>query len=119
MRLSALRWRATVLAASWLATGCGAGWSQVAVAPGALASEPMEVRVTLDDGSRVVFAVPRIEGDSLFGEVDGSYRAMPLSEVRRLALPVASKSRRAAGTVAAIAGLVVFAAGWTYLVARE
>ena len=119
MRVSAPRWRRTLLAATCLTAGCGAGWSQVAAAPTALESEPMEVRVTLDDGSRVVFAVPRIERDTLFGEVHGRPQAMAMSEVRRLALPVASKSRRAAGTVAAIAGILVFAAGWTYIVVQE
>lgn len=119
MRLSARPWRRTLLAGTWLATGCGAGWSQVAVAPTALESEPMEVRVTLDNGSRVVFDVPRIERDSLFGEVDGAPRAMAMADVQRLALPVASKSKRAAGTVAVIAALLVFTAGWAYLALRE
>jgi hypothetical protein len=119
MRLSARRWQWALLPTLWIATGCGAGWSQVPVAPTALESEPMEVRVTRDDGSRVVFSVPRIERDSLFGEVDGRPRVMALSEVRRLALPVASKSRKAAGTVAVIAALAVFAAGWTYIIVTE
>ena len=117
--MSARRWQWAILPILWMATGCGAGWSQVAVAPAALEREPMEVRVTRDDGSRVVFSVPRIERDSLFGELDGRPRVMALSEVRRLALPVASKSRKAAGTVAVIAALAVFAAGWTYIIVTE
>ena len=117
--MSARRWQWALLPTLCVATGCGAGWSQVAVAPTALESEPMEVRVTREDGSRVVFSLPRIERDTLFGEVEGKPRAMAMAEVERLALPVASKSRRAAGTVAAIAGILVFAAGWTFLVVRE
>ena len=119
MRLSMRRWHRTVVAASWLAAGCGAGWRQVPVAPTALAHEPTEIRVTLDDGSRLVLSMPRFEGDSLFGEVNGRPRALALTEVRRLALPQASSSRRSAGTVAVITALVVFAAGWTYLVVRQ
>jgi len=119
MRLSTRRWRWAVLAAGWLVAGCGAGWRQVPVTPTALASEPTEVRVTLDDGSRLVLSLPRFEGDSLFGEVDGRPRALAMTAVRRLALPEASSSKRSAGTVAVIAALVVFAAGWTYLAVRE
>jgi len=118
MRLNVWHWGRTLLATIWLATGCGSGWSQVAVAPTALESEPQEVRVTRDDGSRVVFAVPRIERDSLFGEVDGQPQAMAMSEVQRLALPAASKSRRAAGTVTAITGFLVFAASWIWFATR-
>jgi len=118
MRLSRVR-RWVLVAATGLLCGCGAGWSQVPVAPTALASEPMEVRVTLHDGSRLVLAVPRFDGDSLFGEVDGRPRALAMAQVERLALPVASKSRRAAGTAAVVAALVVFAAGWTYVALQE
>ena len=42
-----------------------------------------------------------------------------MAEVERLALPVASKSRKAAGTVAVIAALAVFGAGWTYIIVTE
>ena len=118
MRLSRVgRW--VVVAATVLLCGCGAGWSQVPVAPTALESEPMEVRATLQDGSRLVLSAPRIERDSLFGEVDGRPRALPMAQVQRLALPVASKSRRAAGTAAVISALLVLAAGWTLLVIAE
>ena len=108
--------RRAVVATAWLATGCGAGWSQVAVTPTALESEPMEVRATLEDGSRVVVAVPRIERDTLFGEVHGQPHAMAMSEVRRLALPVASKSRRSAGTVIVVTAIGVLVAGWVLLI---
>ena len=113
------RWRWAAVAAAWLSSGCGAGWSQVAVAPAALESEPSEVRVTLETGTRVVMSMPRIERDSLLGEVGGRPRAMAMTDVRRLALPVASNSRRNAGTAAVIAALAVFAAGWLYLVVQE
>lgn len=119
MRLTARRSRWATLATLCLSTGCGAGWSQVAVAPAALESEPMEVRATLRDGSRLVFSAPRIERDTLFGEVGGRPRSMAMSDVERLALPVASKSRQAAGTVTTIAALVTFVAGWAYLALRD
>lgn len=108
-----------VIAATCVLYGCGAGWSQVPVAPTALMSEPMEVRATVSDGSRIVLSVPRIERDSLFGEVDGRPRVLPMTQVQRLALPVASKSRRAAGTVAVVSALVVLVAGWTYVALQD
>ena len=108
-----------VIGAALMLSGCGAGWSQVPVAPAALDGEPTEVRVTMADGSRAVIAMPRIVRDSLFGEVDGKPRAIAMAEVERLALPVASKSRKAAGTVAVIAALAVLGAGWTYIIVTE
>ena len=113
MRLTA-RW--AVIGAAALLNACGAGWSQVPVAPAALESEPAEVRATMANGSRVVISMPRIERDSLFGEVDGTPRAMAMVDVRRLALPVASKGRRDAGTVAVITALATVVAGWTVLI---
>jgi len=112
-------WRRVLIAATWLLNGCGAGWSQVPVAPAPLASEHAEVRATLADGSRVVVSMPRIEHDSLFGEVDGTPRAIAMTDVHRLALPVASRSKRSAGTVAVVTALAVVAAGWAYLALRE
>jgi len=115
MRVTARSSRAAI-GAALLLSGCGAGWSQVPVAPAALASEPTEVRATMADGSRVVVAMPRIEGDSLFGEVDGTARAIAIADVQRLALPIASRSRRSAGTVAVATALAVLAAGWAILI---
>jgi hypothetical protein len=117
MRLTR-QWRWMLPAVAWLVAGCGAGWRQVAVAPTALASEPQEVRVTLDDGSRLVLSAPRFEHDSLFGEVDGRPRALAMTDVKRLALPQASSSKRSAGTVAVISAIVVFVAGWAWLALR-
>lgn len=104
-----------MIIAALLLDGCGAGWSQVPVAPAALESEPTEIRVTMADGSRVVISMPRIERDSLLGDVDGTPRAMALADVHRLALPVASQSKRSAGTVAVATALAVLVAGWTIL----
>ena len=118
MRLNG-SWSWVLIAAAWLLNGCGAGWSLVPVAPAALETEHAEVRATLADGSRVIVSSPWIERDSLFGEVDGNPRAIALADVRRLALPVASKSKRSAGTVAVATALAVFAAGWAYLALRE
>lgn len=108
-----------VIGAAVLLNACGAGWSQVPVVPSALASEHAEVRATLADGSRIVVSEPRIERDSLFGEVDGTPRVMAITDVHRLALPVASKSKRSAGTVAVVTALAVVAARWAYLALRE
>lgn len=113
------RARRTAIVAAWLTTGCGGSWSQVAVAPTALDNEPMEVRATLGDGRRVELAIPRIERDTLFGEVNGKPVAIPMTDVRRLALPVASPSRRNAGTAAVVSALVVFAAAWVILLVPE
>lgn len=112
------RARRTAIVAAWLTTGCSS-WSQVAVAPTALNDEPMEVRATLGDGRRVELAIPRIERDTLFGEVNGKPLAIPMTDVRRLALPVASPSRRNAGTAAVVSALVVFAAAWAILLVPE
>lgn len=104
-----------LLACGALVSGCGANWRQVPVAPEALASEPMEVRVTVSDGRRLLVKMPRFEGDSLIGEVHGHSRAMATADVRRLALPEASSSRRSAGTVTVLSALAVFVAGWALL----
>lgn len=113
MRLTT-RW--VVVGAAAALNGCGAGWSQVPVAPAALESEPIEVRATMADGSRLVIAVPRIERDSLFGEVDGAPFAIAMADVSRLALPAATKSKRSAGTVAVITAIAVVAFGWAILI---
>lgn len=109
-------WRWAVIGAGLLTSGCGSNWSQVAVAPTALDGDPGEVRVTLEGGRRVVVAMPRIERDSLLGDVDGMPWALALTDVRRLALPEASSNKRSAGTVAVVAALAVFAAGWLFLI---
>jgi len=112
-------WSWALIGAIWVLNGCGAGWSQVPVGPAALEREHTVVRATLADGSRVVVSLPRLERDSLFGEVDGTPRAIAMADVQRLALPVASKSKRSAGTAAVIAAIAVFAAGWAYLYLLE
>lgn len=115
MRLTRLGRHWAVIGSAWLASACGSNWSQVAVSPAALESEPSEVRITLESGRRVVVGMPRIEHDSLFGEVGGTPRAIPMADVNRLALPVASTSRRTAGTAAVLSAVVVFIGGWAYL----
>jgi ferric-dicitrate binding protein FerR (iron transport regulator) len=89
-------------------TGC-TGWRQVAVSPEALGAEPQEVRVTLPDGTRLELSAARIANDSIYGSHDGREIALPLDQVRRLALPSASKSRHAAATtfVGALFGAVL------------
>lgn len=104
-----------VIGSAWVASACGSNWSQVAVSPAALEREPSEVRITLESGRRVVVGMPRIEHDSLFGEVNGTPRAMAMADIHRLALPVASSSRRTAGTAAVLSAVVVFIGGWAYL----
>lgn len=115
MRVTKLLSR-VVIGAAVMLNGCGAGWSQVPVAPAALESGHAEVRATLADGSRVVVSMPRIERDSLVGEVDGTPWAIAMADVHRLALPVASRSRRSAGTAAVGTALAVLAAGWAILI---
>ncbi len=116
MRLTTCRQGWVLLASVALVSGCGSNWRQVAVAPTALASEPTEVRVTGSDGNRFVMTMPRFEGDSLLGEVHGRRRAMATADVRRLALPEASSSRRSAGTATVVSALAVLVAGWVTLV---
>jgi ferric-dicitrate binding protein FerR (iron transport regulator) len=89
-------------------TGC-AGWRQVAVSPEALAAEQQEVRLTLPDGTRLELSAARIANDSIYGSHAGQPIALPLEDVRRMAVPAASKSRQVAATtfVGALFGAVL------------
>lgn len=98
--------------------GCG-GWRQVAVAPEALSSEPKEVRVTRPDGSHLVLLDPRIAGDTLFGSTEDGSQAIPLEDVRRIAIPGGSHSQLGAGTTFVGVALGVFLVSWLVLAAGQ
>jgi hypothetical protein len=101
------------------AAGCaGRQWHVLPSPPDSLASWPNEVRVTLNDGTRVVVASPRLRNDSLFGRGETGLVALPLASVSRVAVEGANPDRPAATrmllvaagiTVAVLLGLVLAA----------
>ncbi len=114
MRLTRRPRTGVLLLAVTLSSGCAA-WRQVAVAPAALSSEPKQVRITQPDGSRLVILDPRIAGDTLFGSTRDGPQAIPLEDVRRMAVPGGSHSQLMAGTTFVGVALGVFLISWIVL----
>jgi len=104
------------IVAAMLATGACTGWRQVAVSPTALPGEPQEVRVTRPDGTRLTLTNAQIVNDSIVGSSDGQRLALPLSDVRRMAVPATSSSKRAAG-LTVLGGALAALALWAIVVA--
>lgn len=119
MRLVRVRYAVAALVALQVSsTGCAA-WRQVEVAPTALATEPQEVRITHPDGTRLVLYDPRIANDTLYGTMKEGKYAIALADVRRMAVPSASRSEVAAGTTFVGVAVGVFLISWFILAAED
>jgi len=83
---SGTRLVATALAAT-LAMGC-TSWRVQGISPQMVIAreQPRAVLVTRADGSKVVVAGPSIVGDTLWGEVDGRPRGLPVEAIASIAV---------------------------------
>lgn len=112
-----------LLLAAGLSSAC-TGWKTQSVTAARVVAErrPHQIRVTRQDGSRVVLDRPEILGDTLFGHFrdpwpkDGRPRpAVALADVRGVAIRRLSAVGTAALilTTAALTGVVALAAAWS------
>ncbi len=78
---------------------------------------PGQVWVTTPDNSVVALSHPEVQGDTLVGFANGTYRAMPMADVKLIRARVAAPYRTAllvgAGAVAGVALLVARKPGET------
>jgi hypothetical protein len=74
--------------------------------------QPAKVRVTLTDGSQVVFEQPVVSGDTLTGLREGEQVSIPLANVSELELRKGDTVK----TIALATGTVVGVAGLAFLV---
>jgi hypothetical protein len=109
--------------AAWSSSGC-AHWKVQSATPEQVVSarRPFQVRVTRDDGSRVVLRRPEIVGDTLYGaprggrtSVGSQRPAVALTDVREVAvrrMNVVGSAVLALGTVA-LASVVALGLTWS------
>jgi hypothetical protein len=82
--------RSMVRSAVTVLASCAAGWRVVPVSPMAIDSLGPKVRVTRQNGQRVVIDEPVIRGDSVAGTSDTGKVAVPLPDIARVAIPAAA-----------------------------
>ena len=87
----------------------GKQWQVLPTSPDSLGAWSSEVRLTLNDGTRLVVTSPQVRNDSVFGRSQGGLVALPLSRVTRVAVEVPNPDKPAAWRV------VLVAAGLTLL----
>lgn len=85
-------------------------WQVLPASPDSLGAWADVVRLTLNDGTRLVVTSPQVRNDSVFGRSGGGRVALPLSQVSRVAVEEPNPDKSAATRVALVA------AGLTLLV---
>ncbi len=89
--------------------GCaGKQWQVLPASPDSVSSLPGEVRLTLNDGTRLVVTSPQVRNDSVFGRSESGRVALPLSQVSRVAVEGLNPDKPGATRVVLVAaGLTV------------
>jgi hypothetical protein len=103
--------RALLLLLTVHLAGCSS-WQVQPIAPARLieAERPDRVFLTLHDGREVIVASPRMDGDSIHGEVQlGPDRAFHTSEVDQIAVREEDDRSGGIGVMAGALGLIVIA----------
>jgi hypothetical protein len=86
------------------AAGCaGKQWQVLPASPDTLGAWADVVRLTLNDGTRLVVTSPQVRNDSVVGRGQGGSVAIPLSQVSRVAVEAPNPDKPAATRVALVA----------------
>jgi hypothetical protein len=99
---------AAALALAGIAGCAGKQWQVLPVAPESLGAWAGKLRLTLNDGSRLVVMSPQVRNDSVFGGSEGGPVALALSQVSRVAVEAPNPDKpRATMVVLLAAGLTI------------
>ena len=97
----------------------GKQWQVLPTPPDSLGQWAGEVRLTLNDGTRLVMTSPQVRNDSVFGRSDNGPVGLPLSGVSRVAVEGRNPNKPAATRVLLVAAGITIVALFALVLAGQ